>query len=253
VNARTRTFEIRVGELLDRAPNVIRLVNRLHRSSLDTSPHKTPPRMDTHQGDLEEAVVAADLTGRIRAGDPAAENELVQRYGERLRYVLRRQMSAFPHDVDDVIQESLLAAIERLRNGGLEEPARLGGFIYGIARNLRLAKLREHARHDGSVDPDLISTIPDGRQSPDGLQSSAETTRIVRRLLTELGAHRGRERDREVLFRLFLRQQRREEVCEALGISPEHLRRVVHRAKRRLKALIAESLEQNHLGVTERE
>jgi len=204
--------------------------------------------MDTHQGDLEEAMVAADLTGRIRAGDPAAENELVQRYGERLRYVLQRQMSAFPHDVDDVIQESLLAAIERLRNEGLDEPARLGGFIYGIARNLRLAKLREHTRHDGDAHPDIVVRIADGGSGPEEVVAGRETTRVVRRLLAELGSTRGRERDREVLVRLYVHQQSREQVCEALDINPEHLRRVLHRAKQRLRVLLVETIEPDSLG-----
>ncbi len=198
--------------------------------------------MDTTQDDLEEAVVAADLVGRIRGGDPAAEHDLVRRYGERLRYVLQRQMAAYPQDVDDVIQETLTITIERLRGEGIQDAARLGGFIYGIAKNMRSTKLREHVRHDGDVDPDVIGELPDDQIAPDRIVAGGETVQLVRRLLAELGNARGRERDREVLIRLYIRQQSREEICNALGIAPEHLRRVTHRAKRRLKLLLLDAV-----------
>jgi RNA polymerase sigma-70 factor (ECF subfamily) len=205
-------------------------------------------RMDAEQREVEEAELASTLVQRIRQGDSSAETELVERYGERLRYVLYRQMSQYPHDVDDVVQEALTATLIRLRQDGIDDPARLGGFIYGIAKNLRLARIRDHARHDGDTDPEVISHIPTEEIRPDQIVAGRETTRIVRQLLAELGNSRGRERDREVLLRLYIRQESREEVCEALDIDPDHLRRVIHRAKQRLKILLVESIDREALG-----
>jgi len=233
---------------MDRAGIVIRLVTSDYRSSLVTFAHETVARMDARERELEEADFAIQLVRRISEGDRAAEAELVQRYGDRLRYVLERQMAQYPHDVDDVVQEALTAAILRLRAEGIDDPARLGGFIYGIAKNLRLARLRDHVRHDSDALPEILANIPDDRTRPDRLLAGSETTRIVRQLLAELGNSRGSGRDREVLLRLYVRQQGREEVCDALGIDPDHLRRVVHRAKQRLKALLIESVSRDALG-----
>jgi RNA polymerase sigma-70 factor (ECF subfamily) len=227
---------------------VAQLVKCRRKSRLETFRGEADVRMGAEGHDLHEADVATKLVRRIREGDSAAETELVQRYGPRLRYVLYRQMAAFPHDVDDVVQESLTTAVIRLRESGIEDPAKLGGFIYGIARNLRSAAIRDHARHDGNADPDLISRLPGREISPDQILASSETTRIVRQLLAELGNRSGTERDREVLVRLFIRQESRTEISEALGIEPDHLRRVIHRAKQRLKALLVESMNSNALG-----
>ncbi len=234
--------------LIDRSDNVIRLVNDAGQSRLVVLIQGDDAPVSPEQRELEEADIATDLVRRVRAGDAGAETALVQRYGDRLRHVLQRQMTQYPHDVDDIVQEALTTAILRLRDEGIDDPARLGGFIYGVARNLRLARFREHSRHDGDVDPEVIARIADDQVSPDGIAADGETSRVVRQLLAELGTNRGRERDREVLLRLYLDQQSREEVCEALDIEPDHLRRVVHRAKQRLKALLIESIDRGALG-----
>lgn len=226
-----------------------RLVMQGIRSTLVAWDGEAGARMDAEQRELEEAEIATGLVRRIKQGDAAAENALVRRYGDRLRYVLSRQMAQYPHDVDDVVQEALTAALLRLRDQSIEDPARLGGFIYGIAKNLRLARLRDHARHDGHANPDILPSIPDDQVRPDQLIAGSETTRIVRQLLAELGSSKGRERDREVLVRLYIRQENREEICAALDIEADHLRRVLHRAKQRLKSLLTDSMSPDALGM----
>lgn len=228
--------------LIDGADNVIRLVSTNQKGSLRVFVREANVRMDAQQRELEESEIANNLVRRIRDGDTAAETKLVERYGERLRFVLARQMAQFPHDVDDIVQESLATALLRLRDESIDDPARLGGFIYGIARNLRLAKIRDHARHDGTADPETLDEIPSDQVRPDEVVANDETTLIMRRVLAELGTVVGEERDREVLLRLFIHEQDKEEICRALKIDdPDHLRKVVYRAKARLKKLLLES------------
>lgn len=238
--------------LLSRRADGLDLVSRLVKtgrwSRLETFDGEADARMGAEGHEPDEAEIATGLVRRIREGDTAAETELVQRYEERLRYVLVRQMAAYPHDVDDVVQEALTTTVIRLRDTGIDDPARLGGFIFGIAKNLRSARIRDHVRHDGDADPEVISRIPGDEITPDQVLASSETTQIIRQLLAELGNRTGTERDREVLIRLYIRQESREAVCEALDINPEHLRRVVHRAKQRLKLLLVESMNRNALG-----
>ena len=239
----TDTTNIEQDALIDQADNVIRLVND-SRCSLGKFSHRADERMDATQRELEEAEVASDLVSRIHAGDSAAENELVKRYEDRLRYVMYRQMAQFPHDVDDVVQNTFTTAIVKLRQQALDDPARLGGYLYGIAKNIRLTALRDHARHDGVAGSEQLEQMVDDVPGPEHITAGEETTRIMRRLLAELGSTVGRERDREVLVRLYLEQQDKNKICEDLGIDPEHLRRVLYRAKQRLKVLLMEARQQ---------
>jgi RNA polymerase sigma-70 factor, ECF subfamily len=57
---------------------------------------------------------------------------------------------------------------------------------------------------------------------------------VVRRLLAELPV----ERDREILRRHYLSEESKDSVCHALGIDDAHFRRVLHRAKQRLRELL---------------
>lgn len=203
--------------------------------------------MDTDQQNADEAAVAAALVQRISTGDRSAEAELVERYEIRLRYVLLRQMAGYPDDVDDIVQNALMTVIVRLREQPIDDSTRLGGFIYGVARNLQRANVRQRARHQGDDDARVVN-LADESARPDRLLAGEQTTHMVRRLLAELGRSRGSERDREVLIRLYILQQDRQQVCRDLDISGDHLRRVVHRAKRRLKALLLERQGSEALG-----
>jgi len=220
--------------------NVIRLVSD-GRGRLSALGRTGDARVDPEQQERDESEIAAQLVARIRAGDRAAEAELIERYQPRLLYVLRRQMLQQPHDVEDVAQSALTATIVRLRAEAIEAPERLGGFIYGIARILRRENQRLAARHRSDADPEMLDRLPDGSPEPERLVAGVETTTLLRRVLAELGETSGTSRDREVLVRLYVMEQSRDEVCRSLRIAPEHLRRVVHRARQRLKGLMREA------------
>lgn len=183
-----------------------------------------------------EAEVAVDLVRRIGDGDRAAEDELVARYQDRLRYVLLRQLPNH-QDLEDVLQSTLMMTIVRLREGGIAEPEKLGGFIYGVLNNLKKAQIRDNMKRQGESDAELLDRICDSLPGPQQLSLSQETTQIVRRLIDELDE----PRDRELLLLLYVDQEEKTVVCEALNISPDHLRRVLYRAKRRLKTLMLEA------------
>ena len=229
-----------LDDLIEQFDNVIRLDSG-RGNILAECNRWVSSRVDPKQESLEEPEIATDLVRRIGEGDRSAESELVDRYQQRIRFVLLRQMPRHRHDVDDVLQNTLETVLMRLRKRGIDDPSRLGGFIYGIAKNLRLSNLRDHDKHDRDTDPELLATLPDKTtRDPEQLVAGNETTQMVRQLLDELGKSKGRPRDREVLIRLYINQQDRQEICRELGIAPAHLRRVVHRAKQRLKALMLE-------------
>ncbi len=213
--------------------HVIRLVS-IRGSSLRELTRRVELQLETGQEDQDEPEVAADLVRRIGAADRAAESELFERYQPRLLYVMRRQASRYPDEVEDLVQSALIIVIEKLRGAAIAEPARLGGYIYGIANNLRLAHHRDRLRHDGTSNPDVLERVSDGLAEPERLVAGEELTRQVRRVIAELGE----VRDREILTRLYLEQQERAEICEALDIPPDHFRRVLHRARNRLKSLL---------------
>ena len=99
----------------------------------------------------DEAAVATDLVRRIAAGDAVAEERLVERYRRGLLYLLRH-LGAPPELAEDLGQETFRIVLERLRRGGLADPAGLAPFLRGTARNLLVAERRKSARRRTEAD-----------------------------------------------------------------------------------------------------
>jgi RNA polymerase sigma factor (sigma-70 family) len=83
----------------------------------------------------------ARLVERIRAGDAAAEDELVRRFQRPVLAILvarTRDREA----CRDLAQEAFLAVLQALREGRLREAGKLAAFVSGTARNLALKFIR---------------------------------------------------------------------------------------------------------------
>ena len=181
----------------------------------------------------DEAAVAADLVRRIAARDAAAEGALVERYRRGLLYLLRR-LGALPDLAEDVQQETFRIVIERLRRGGLDDPAGLAPFLRGTARNLLIAERRKAARRRTWGDSgELAAAVA---PAPSQLQSVLldEEAGIVRKLIGELPT----DRDRQLLLRFYVGEEDKEKICADLGLDSLHFNRVLFRARQRFKELL---------------
>src|SRR5262245_61676900 len=86
----------------------------------------------------DPAAVAA-----MAAGDPAGLEAVYRRYADR-RYTYARSIVDDSDTAADVVQDTFVIAQERVRQ--LRDPARLGSWLYTIARNECLARLRARKR-----------------------------------------------------------------------------------------------------------
>lgn len=184
----------------------------------------------------EEAVIAARIANGIRAGDAGAETELVERYSRGVRYLLMRRV----HDEErarDLLQETLCIAIEKLRATDLENPERLAGYLRGIAVRVTFNANRRRNREPYPLDIEAVAAIPDAERRQFQQVSEEQTSAAVRKLLNTMPV----ERDRELLIRLYVYDQDRQEICRALGLDSLHFNRVLYRAKGRFRKLLEQS------------
>lgn len=181
----------------------------------------------------EASAATGELVARIRAGDRQAETELVERYGERLGFLLRR-WSRDAATADDLWQETFGLAIAKIRHGELREPEKLAGFLRGLARNVSLYHYRRDDRRAAwHAAPEEAVNVPDPKTNVLGELLLKEKTSLVRRLLAELPG----ERDREVLARFYIAEEDKERICRDLGLARDHFKRVLHRARQRYRDL----------------
>lgn len=191
------------------------------------------------------SVDRTELVRRIRDGDHQAEHAMVERYSRGVRFVLLG-LTKDPHRADDLHQETFRRVVEKVRRGELKEPESLPAFIRQIARNLFIADYRKTAKGPAidSVDDDVF-VPPDPAPSPLAHLLHKERAGIVRKLLAELEP----ERDREILFRYFIAEHGKDEICADFDLSSLHFNRVLHRARQRLKDLLLRHHKRQHLAV----
>jgi len=165
-------------------------------------------------GDLAREVASAT------AGDAAAaEGELYRRFARRVRLFglkhLRDDMAA-----DDLAQQVMLIAIERLRAGEIRNPNEIGSFILStsrmVATGLRRTERRRQNLHQ-RVDAGEPMNLP-----ADARLFDADRIRPC------LGALR--ERERTILLLTFYAERPMPEIAEKMGMSAGAVRVARHRA-----------------------
>jgi RNA polymerase sigma-70 factor (ECF subfamily) len=192
----------------------------------------------------EERAAATELTRRVQEGDPRAETELVERYSRGLRFLLRRK-TRDPELAEDLLQETWAVALERLRGDSIDDPARLAGFLSGVARHLALNELRKAGRQKTTANSTIVELIPDEDNNPIRQASRAEVCRHVQRLIGELG----QQRDREILNSFYVLEQDKENICRKLGVDGTHFNRVLFRARQRLRDVVLKEGARGRLRV----
>jgi RNA polymerase sigma-70 factor, ECF subfamily len=179
------------------------------------------------QADGRGAPSDGELALRVVGGGPdaaSAETELYGRLAPRVRlYGLRHLRD--PASADDLVQEVLVLTLERLRAGRVREPERLASFVLGACRlvvwNERRGRRRRAAlleRHPGAFP---------SRAEPDLLRLDLDR---LRECLGRLA-----ERERAVLVATFYEERPSAVIADSLGLSPENVRTVRHRAFVRLR------------------
>lgn len=189
-------------------------------------------------GPTRQSQDSGGLVARIRAGDAAAEGELVARFSRGVRFLLL-ELARDVSLAEDLHQETFRVLLPKLRAGDLREPDKLPGFVRALARNLFLAHVRRQRRQ--RLEP-LTSVATPADPAPSALERvlDAEQAQAVRALLAELHV----PRDRAVLLSLYVAGQPKTQVCAEWGLSPAHLNTIVHRARLRLRALVTRARDE---------
>jgi RNA polymerase sigma-70 factor, ECF subfamily len=181
---------------------------------------------------INDTCALVGLVSGIRAGDRQAEAELVERYSRGVMIIIRREA----HDTavaEDLYQEAFRIVLEKIRQGDVREPERLSGFICGVARNLAIDYFRRAARQEGMTEIEEAVSLP--HPAPDQLQEllQKEKADLVRQVLKEMP----NERDIQALYRFYIADDDKEQICADLGLTSLQFNLVLHRARERFREI----------------
>jgi RNA polymerase sigma-70 factor (ECF subfamily) len=156
-------------------------------------------------------------------GDESAYRDFLQAAATHLRAFLRRRMRQWPDEVEDLVQEALLAMHNQRHTYDRQAP--LTSWMYAITKYKLIDWMRRHARQAALNDPlddenELFSSTD---------QEAAEAHRDLNKVLTLLPAQQ-----RAAILHTKVDGWSVRETAEALKISEASVKVAVHRG---LKAL----------------
>lgn len=185
------------------------------------APCHARPRLSAAPDEFENAL--RPLWLRAQAGDEAAYREALQRMATRLRQHLRRRMVSLPDELEDLVQETLLAL--HLQRGSYDPQVPVTAWMLAIARHKLIDLWRRRGRQDALHDP--IDDV-------DGAQLVAAThdegaQRDLGQLLADLPAAQ-----REAIVLTKIEGLSVAEVSVRTGASESAIKVQVHRGLKRL-------------------
>lgn len=163
-------------------------------------------------------------------GDEQAYRRFLQATATHLRAFLRRRLSSWPDEVEDLVQESLLAIHNQRRSYDTGVP--LTAWMHAIARYKLIDWLRRHARQGSLHDP---------LDEADGLfastdQDAGEARRDLVALLATLP-----EKQREAIVYTKLDGLSVREAASAMQMSEAAVKVAVHRGLKTLASTLRDA------------
>jgi RNA polymerase sigma factor (sigma-70 family) len=158
----------------------------------------------------------------ILMGSPDLEREFAERFLPRLQAFFRARVSD-PDLREELIQETLVAALLALRAGKLRETSAIDGFVAGIARNQLAEAIRSKTKGTTATASEEI----DRRAIASGLEPELRLT--VQNELQDLA-----EVDQRILWLILIEGLRPAEVAPQVGLTEEAVRQRKSRTLRRL-------------------
>lgn len=189
-------------------------------------------RIPEGKAPASDAAPAGDAETRLRGlllagmdGDQAAYRDFLQATAAHLRAYLRRRLNRWPDEIEDLVQESLLAIHNQRMS--YDRSAPLTAWMHAIAKYKLIDWLRRHARqealHDPLDDEDVLFASSD--------TESSEARRDLDKMLQLLP-----QQQRAAILHTKVDGLSVREAAAAMNISESLVKVAVHRG---LKALAA--------------
>ncbi len=189
--------------------------------------------------DLDIYPDEAALLEGLKRGDPEACACMIKQYAPRV-YAIAIRMVNDRDEAEEVLQETFISACKNIQK--FEGRSALGTWLHRIATNAALMHLRKRKNREVSLDEpietmggdDVYREVQDWAFSPDDHAMNSETRAVLEQAISELP-----ETLRTVFILREIEGYSTEETANILGISVSAAKVRLHRARLRLRALLA--------------
>lgn len=172
------------------------------------------------------------LLASAAGGDEASCRRIYRDHVDRVHRTVSRILGSHDADVDDVVQQTFLAALEASRKGGFDGRSKLSTFLIGIASRRALDAARERQRRSrwGRLPAFFDGLVPSRKEHPSDLDDRSFAVWALDQLSPE-------QRQAFVLHAVEGHTLQEMADMTGTGISTLHAR--VQSARKKLDALVA--------------
>ncbi len=177
----------------------------------------------------------AEYVRRLCAGESEVQEHFSLYFAERLQLKLRhaRYHAA---DIDDIIQDTFVRALEKICSNGLRQPESLGAFMVAICKYVCWEWGR---RPKPEQLHDEFTEYLRGSDNPERDALEAERNRAIWAAVGQM-----EERDRKLLVAYWFDERPKAEICKEFDVTPGYLRVLLFRAKKVLKRRYLKKIDQ---------
>jgi len=161
------------------------------------------------------------------AGDAAAYRNFLKELSGHLRAFLRRRLAQFPDDVEDLVQETLLAVHNQRQTYRQDQP--LTAWVHAIARYKLIDLLRARAGREALNDPLDDELAVFAATDTDAREAKRDLNKLIKTLP---------DRHRLPIVHVKLQGLSVAEAAQLTGMSESAIKVGVHRGLKALAALI---------------
>ncbi len=178
----------------------------------------------------------ADLVRDVKQGEPAAMEEIVKRYSNKV-YNLAYHLTRDAHAAEEIMQDVFLTVIAKI--GTLTTEAYFSTWLYRVTTNAAYGYLRKEKKFSEQTPVEDIDQEQyleyDWTNLPDDVLLSEESKEVLRKSIDSLP-----EAMRTVVVLKDVEGLKNEEIAETLGISVPAVKSRLHRGRLILRKLLSE-------------
>jgi RNA polymerase sigma factor (sigma-70 family) len=165
-----------------------------------------------------------EVVAAIVAGDPGGIAAAYDRYAVAL-FAYCRSLLREPEDAADVVQDTFLIATSKL--GALRDPGKLRPWLYAVARNECLRRLRSG---EATAPLDEAADTPAESPEPGDAAEQEELRELIKAAIE--GLNRG---ERDVIELSLIHELEGDDLADALGVTRNHAYALLSRARSQLE------------------
>ena len=164
----------------------------------------------------------------VRDGDKEKYSEIVERYEKKMFYYIKRMINQADEEVEDLVQEVLVAAYENL--AGFDTKKKFSSWIYRIAHNKAIDYFKKKKT---IIDVDIGENeeywMSKGRL-PEDIEIDRQEGEELRKAVNGLEM-----KYREVIWLYYFEEKNYDEISDILRIPTSNVGVLLFRAKEKLK------------------